>query len=83
MLKRPDTFFIPAANKLLPFESACFAPSSIISAPLGEIELIIHFFLAANFETLGKNHVQLFSSVIFLMGLLNNPFAITIWHPDN
>jgi hypothetical protein len=29
--KLPETFFIPAANKLLPFESACLAPSSITS----------------------------------------------------
>ena len=55
MLKFPLTFLIPAASKLLPFLSAFKAPSSIIRSPLGEIELIIHFFLASNFEIFGKN----------------------------
>ena len=44
-LNLPETFFIPAANKLLPDLSAFFAPSSIVSSPLGDTELIIHFFL--------------------------------------
>ena len=30
-----ETFLIPDANKLLPFNSALFAPSSIINSPLG------------------------------------------------
>ena len=59
-LKTPSTFLIPAANKLFPFLRAFIAPSSIIKSPLGETELIIHFFLASNFEILGKNQVQLF-----------------------
>ena len=70
-LNLPETFFIPAANKLLPLESARLAPSSIKSSPLGEIELIIHFFLASNLEILGKNQVQLFFSSIFFIGLID------------
>ena len=69
MLKFPLTFLIPAASKLLPFLSAFKAPSSIIRSPLGEIELIIHFFLASNFEIFGKNHVQLFFNKIFYLNL--------------
>ena len=83
MLNFPLTFFIPAANKLLPFLSAPIAPSSIITSPFGEIELIIHFFLASSLETLVKNHVQLFYSSIFLIGLKDKPLAITIIHPES
>ena len=78
----PLTFFIPVAKRLLPFFSACTAPSSIIKSPLGEIELIIHFFLACNFETFGKNQVPLFVLSIFKIGLFIKPFAITILHPE-
>ena len=35
------------------------APSSITNSPLGEIELIIHFFLASSFDTSVINQVQL------------------------
>ena len=49
---------MPAANRLFPFKSAFLAPSSIVSSPFGEIELIIHFFLACNFDTLDINQVQ-------------------------
>ncbi len=38
-------------------------------ASIGQIELIIHFFLASNFETLGKNHVHSLFSIIFFNGL--------------
>ena len=67
-IKFSRNFFIPAANKLLPDFNAFFAPSSIIIAPLGAIELIIHFFLASNFETFGLNQVQLFFFIILLIG---------------
>ena len=50
-LNFPDTFLIPAANKLFPDFKARLAPSSIMIAPFGAIELIIHFFLASSFET--------------------------------
>ena len=49
---------MPAANKLFPDLKAFFAPSSIMIAPLGATELIIHFFLASSFETLEPNQVQ-------------------------
>ena len=51
---------MPAASKLLPFVSAFIAPSSITNSPLGETELIIHFFLASNLDIFGKNHVHEF-----------------------
>ena len=62
----PLTLVIPAANKLLPLDSACVAPSSITISPLGEIELIIHFFLASNFDTFGKNQLQLLFLIIYI-----------------
>ena len=74
--KSPETFLIPAANKLFPAFNAFLAPSSIINAPLGATELIIHFFLASNFEIFGLNQVQLFSSIIFEIGFEYSPFAI-------
>ena len=83
LLKFPDTFFIPAASKLFPLFKANLAPSSIISSPLGEIELIIHFFLASNLEIFGRNQVQLFCLLIFFIGLSGNPLAIAILHPDS
>ena len=72
---------MPAASKLFPLESAFLAPSSIISSPFGEIELIIHFFLACSFVIFEKNQVQLFSFSIRLIGFEYNPFAITILQP--
>ena len=59
-LNFPETFLIPAANKLFPFKRAFLAPSSIISSPFGETELIIHFFLACSFDIFETNKVQLF-----------------------
>ena len=81
MLNFPKTFLIPAANKLLPLLSAFFAPSSIVISPFGEIELIIHFFLACNFDILDINQVQLFFFYIRLIGFKYNPLAMTMLQP--
>ena len=74
---------MPAASKLLPFVSAFIAPSSITSSPLGETELIIHFFLASYLDIFGKNHVHEFFFSIFVIGLNVNPFAIAITQPES
>ena len=52
-------------------------------APLGAIELIIHFFLASSLETLELNHVHSFFSIMLEIGFYFNPLAITILHPAN
>jgi hypothetical protein len=68
-LKFPFTFFIPAANKLLLSFKAFLAPSSIINSPFGDTELIIHFFLASNFEIFDVNKVYSFFEEFFLLDL--------------
>ena len=83
LLNLPLTFFIPAANKLLPFFKAFLAPSSIINTPFGDMELIIHFFLASSLETFEINKVQLFSLIILSIGFKYKPLAIIISHPDS
>ncbi len=57
---------------------AFFAPSSINSVPFMETELIIHFFLACNFVTLDKNHVQLFFFSIWDIEFETGKLSISI-----